>query len=96
MPTPTELYNLDLLGCNIVALRGCLCVFSRRGKVWMMREYGFDESWTRFSITEPPNIVSRLTPLCFVSDDNVVLDVDGVKLIVYNRKEDQWRDMMVD
>ncbi|XP_009630556.1 F-box/kelch-repeat protein At3g06240-like [Nicotiana tomentosiformis] len=87
--------------CNLVVLRGCLCIFTSIGKdmdtvtFWMMKEYGVKESWTKFTITEPNLDRFMCTLLCSVTDDDVLLDVEE-ELVVYNMKENQRRDLMVD
>lgn len=102
VPAPTTLDKGYCAWIKLVGLRGCLCMFTWTQEINIgiqtMREYPVKESWTRFKITGP-NIdygMSLCRPLCLMSDDDVVLDVDGDKLIVYNVKEDQWRYMMVD
>lgn len=95
---PASIDNNDLDWYKLMTLRGCLCMFSSiqqdKINVWMMREYRVEESWTTFKVVVP-DIVFGLTPL-FLMRDDVVFDVDEEKLIVYNMKEEQWRDMMVD
>ncbi|OIT28093.1 PREDICTED: F-box/kelch-repeat protein At3g06240-like [Nicotiana attenuata] len=97
MPTPTTIDNNNVVCYDLVAVRGCLCMFTdteeNRIDAWMMKEYGVEDSWTKFSITVPKSLYGFI-PLCLISDDDVVLD--GEKLIVYNMKEEQWRDMKVD
>ncbi|OIT03224.1 f-boxkelch-repeat protein [Nicotiana attenuata] len=85
---------------DFVGLRGCLCqvanvkLIANKVYVWIMKEYGVAESWTKFSVTGQ-NLA--FTPLCLISDDDIVFDVCGEKkLIVYNKKEEQWRDLNVD
>lgn len=86
---------------DFVALRGCLCMLaSRRNSkeidVWMMKEYGVAESWTKFSVKRN-TCPYGFTPVCLMNDDDIVLDVPGKeKLNIYNKKEEQWREMNVD
>uniref|UniRef100_M1C3D6 F-box family protein n=1 Tax=Solanum tuberosum TaxID=4113 RepID=M1C3D6_SOLTU len=89
---PTANFTLDDYD-----LRGCLCMLSIRRSgngidVWIMKEYGVAESWT-IRNTCPYGI----TPVCSTSDDDIVLDAPRKeKLIMYNKKEKQWREMNVD
>ncbi|KAK4372516.1 hypothetical protein RND71_007900 [Anisodus tanguticus] len=98
LPGPTE---NNYYMCNLVAIRGCLCVSTNISKdidtitFWMMKEYGVKESWTKFKITEPNLDDSLGTLLCSINDDDVLLDVDE-ELAVYNMKENKRRDLMID
>lgn len=102
LPIPTTTTSLDdhhMYFYDFVALRGCFCMLAitrndDRIDVWMMKEYGVAESWTKFSVE---NKSYGFTPVCLMSDDDFVLDVPGEeKLVMYNKKEKQWRDMNVD
>ncbi|OIS97377.1 PREDICTED: F-box/kelch-repeat protein At3g06240-like [Nicotiana attenuata] len=99
LPVPNALDNNNFVLCDLVAFRGCLCMLlndTEENKIefWMMKEYGLEESWTKFRIAGL-DLVHGLVPFCSISDDDVVLNVDREKLIVYNMKEDQWSDMKV-
>lgn len=63
--------------------------------VWMMKEYGVEESWTKFCV-DGIDFFDFLKPLCFIRDDEVVVSVDGKKLMVYNMQEERSRDLEVD
>ncbi|OIT28932.1 f-boxkelch-repeat protein, partial [Nicotiana attenuata] len=94
---PASIDKDDVELYNLTVVRGCFYMFTRHENdevdVWMMREYRVEESRTKFRFTVP-NSVSA--PLCFMSDDDVVLVVGLNKLIVYNVKENQGRDVIVD
>ncbi|XP_015162311.1 F-box/kelch-repeat protein At3g06240-like [Solanum tuberosum] len=86
---------------GIVALKGCLCVFGNRINeneidVRMMKEYGVVESWTKFSVVKNTFRFCP-TPVCLMSDDDIILAAPGkAKLIIYNKKKEQQREMNVD
>lgn len=63
--------------------------------VWVMNEYGVEESWTTFRIARM-DLEAGFVPFCPISDDDVVLSVDRDRLTVYDMKEDQWRYMEID
>ncbi|MCD9646951.1 hypothetical protein HAX54_037208 [Datura stramonium] len=100
VPGPTILKN-NCFMCNLAALKGCLCISTSicpdkdTITFWMMKEYGVKESWTKFKITEPNLDDSLSTLLCSITDDDVILDIDE-ELVVYNMKENQRRDLMID
>ncbi|OIT03520.1 hypothetical protein A4A49_03093 [Nicotiana attenuata] len=81
---------------KLVALRGCLCILSEteetnttwiiKNTMWTMKDYGIEESCTKFEVKGPDD--AGLIPLCFMSEDDVVLDACA-SLIAYNRREDQ-------
>ncbi|XP_060216657.1 F-box/kelch-repeat protein At3g06240-like [Lycium barbarum] len=101
VPIPTILDEDHLHFSDFVALRGCIYMLANttdqdKNDVWMMKEYGFAGSWTKFSVTQQSSI-SGFTPICFMSDDNIVLDASGKeKFFIYNKKEEHWREMNVD
>ncbi|XP_059315822.1 F-box/kelch-repeat protein At3g06240-like [Lycium ferocissimum] len=101
VPIPTILDDDHLHFSDFVTLRGCIYMLANttdqdKNDVWMMKEYGFAGSWTKFSVTQQSSI-SGFTPICFMSDDNIVLDASGKeKLFIYNKKEEHWREMNVD
>ncbi|XP_016456656.1 F-box/kelch-repeat protein At3g06240-like [Nicotiana tabacum] len=99
LPVPNALDDNNFVLCDLVAFRGCLCMLlndTEENKIefWMMKKYGVEESWTKRRIAGL-DLVHGLVPFCSISDDDVVLNVDREKLIVYNMKEDLWRDMKV-
>lgn len=78
--------------CHIEVLGGCLAMVTSTGHstdVWMMMEYGVEESWTKFSVPTQYYTV----PLCLLGDDDVVLHVNQ-KLVVYSLTGETRRDML--
>ncbi|KAH0781612.1 hypothetical protein KY290_001210 [Solanum tuberosum] len=64
--------------------------------VRMMKEYGVVESWTKFSVVKNTFRFCP-TPVCLMSDDDIILAAPGkAKLIIYNKKKEQQREMNVD
>ncbi|KAH0781614.1 hypothetical protein KY290_001212 [Solanum tuberosum] len=101
VPIPTITTTSLLRFYGIVALKGCLCVLGDRRNeneidVWMMKEYGVVESWTKFSVVRN-TFPFCPTPVCLICDDDIILSAPGkVKLIIYNKKKEQQREMNVD
>ncbi|XP_060217846.1 F-box/kelch-repeat protein At3g06240-like [Lycium barbarum] len=100
LPGPLDLSN-NCFMCNLAAIRGCLSICTSISRdndtisFWMMKEYGVKESWTKFKITEPNVDRSLSTLLCSITDDDVLFDIDE-ELVVYDMKENQRMDLMVD
>lgn len=99
MPAPSGVDVEKFLFYKLVVLRGCLCMVdapnNRETDIWIMKEYGVEESWTKFRI----DAISEFDinkPLCFVGDEEVVLLTVEESLVVYNVKEKTLRDMVVD
>ncbi|XP_004252902.1 F-box/kelch-repeat protein At3g06240 [Solanum lycopersicum] len=99
---PSSLDEGKFVFNKLVVLKGCLCMAvdylegnGNRIDVWMMKEYGVEESWTKFCV-DGIDFYDFLKPLCFIRDDEVVVNVDGEKLMVYNLEEERSRDLEVD
>ncbi|KAM3289145.1 F-box/kelch-repeat protein [Capsicum chacoense] len=100
VPAPSCLDKSKFVFDKLVVLKGCLCMIDNpegsRINVWMMKEYGVEESWTKFCV-DGIDFYDILKPLCFIRDDDeVVVNVDGEKLMVYNVQEENSRDLEVD
>ncbi|XP_059629350.1 F-box/kelch-repeat protein At3g06240-like [Cornus florida] len=86
--------------CNISSdlgvLGGCLCKLicdsDSQADLWVMKEYGVTESWTKFTISLP---TYNVEPLCLLPDREILLEMDGDKLVAYNAKEKRLRYIMV-
>ncbi|XP_058198396.1 F-box/kelch-repeat protein At3g06240-like isoform X1 [Rhododendron vialii] len=101
---PTLFSYSKILYHHMAVLGGCLCVIvclpSFFNEVWMMKEYGVRESWTKFTINTKMLLVDFL---CFLAEDEILLKTEGYvreevnqdKLVVYNLKKKTLRDMVV-
>ncbi|KAL3648711.1 hypothetical protein CASFOL_005114 [Castilleja foliolosa] len=60
-----------------------------------MKDYGAAESWTKFTISGCFGDLFK--PLCFIGEgeEEVVLLVEGPRLVVYNVNQGTLRDMVV-
>ncbi|KAL3648712.1 hypothetical protein CASFOL_005115 [Castilleja foliolosa] len=99
-PSIADLNNI-LFGVLLV-LGGCLCVVdtlsNREGTdVWIMKDYGVVDSWRKFTVSVHC-FADLFMPLCFIGDgeDELLLLVEGPRLVVYNVKEGTLKDMVVD
>lgn len=99
IPAPSGVDVNKFVFNHLVVLKGCLCMIDSRinsqTDVWIMKEYGLKESWTKFSI-DANYEWDIFKPLCFIDDEEVVLLTEGESLVVYNLKERTLRDMVVD
>ncbi|KAL2524041.1 F-box protein CPR30 [Abeliophyllum distichum] len=86
---PPEISNKGV-NMRLAVLGGCLClVCARKSRVniWVMKEYGVEESWTKlitigFPLTEPVDI---LKPLVYSKNsEKVLLNCDEKRLVWYD------------
>ncbi|AES69462.1 putative F-box domain, galactose oxidase/kelch, beta-propeller, F-box associated interaction [Medicago truncatula] len=89
---PNSKIDWSMLGL----VRGCLCVFASSDMymdVWIMKEYGDQESWTKLYIV--PNIQDqgvKAYKALYISDDDQLLvefkklQSNSIKLVVYDSK----------
>ncbi|KAK4425840.1 F-box/kelch-repeat protein [Sesamum alatum] len=99
IPAPSSVDVQNFVFNKLVTLGDCLCLIDARGNgptnVWIMKEYGLKESWTKFSINGDYEW-DIVKPLCLIGDEEVVLVTEGETLVVYNRTSGTLRDMVVD
>ncbi|CAK9145570.1 unnamed protein product [Ilex paraguariensis] len=91
---PSSLDKDKFVYNKLLVLGGCLCMLDRnQTDLWVMKEYGVEESWTKYMICVPD--ACEITPLCLWGDEVVLLDLDGERLNVYNLKEETSRNLVV-
>ncbi|XP_059645943.1 F-box protein CPR1-like [Cornus florida] len=89
-------FNIDTLG-------GCLCVNCNyagvRVDIWVMKEYGVKESWTKlFSVAQPSMIrsFSYVRPLAYSkSGQEVLLERDSARLFWYDFRRKIIRNIQI-
>jgi F-box interacting protein len=100
VPKPEKLVSIGDL--RLYALEGCLCLlspFKKHGtEVWIMKEYGVKESWTRLLSIAPPR-VEPYTNLCPVAisknGDEVLLNLNEEKLVWYDLRRKTTREVTI-
>ncbi|GAU24914.1 hypothetical protein TSUD_116400 [Trifolium subterraneum] len=91
-----DVYNLRLGALGV--LRGCLCMVFRHD-VWVMKEYGSKESWTKlFAINVMQDLSTSYTSIKVLNifeDNQVLLNSTRMtdKLIIYNSKNGTFKFM---
>ncbi|CAK8567922.1 unnamed protein product [Lathyrus sativus] len=96
LPQPYLEKGYFTLGLGVI--RDCLCIFAKTDmflNVWIMKEFGNKESWTKshgIPYVEIPGVVHFYTKVVYISEDDQVL-IDGhewihlnLRLAVYNAK----------
>ncbi|KAA8521092.1 hypothetical protein F0562_011755 [Nyssa sinensis] len=67
--------------------------------LWVMNEYGKNESWRKVRITMPCitgiEAYAFLKPLCLTKMGEIVLRIGARKLILYNEKAETLRDLEI-
>lgn len=89
---------------DLGVLEGCLCMICNYNQVnvdvWIMKEYGSKESWTRLlSIKKaiPVNLVKFMRPLAYSKDRfKVLLDMDSQKLVWYDLERKKTKTVRID
>ncbi|PIN18018.1 hypothetical protein CDL12_09316 [Handroanthus impetiginosus] len=96
IPAPNDALVGEFVFDNkLGVLGGRLCMIHTQSQVvWIMEEYGVQDSWTKFSIDDYVLDISE--PLCFIGDEEVVFATEEGCLTVYNVKEETLRYMVVD
>ncbi|KAJ8442788.1 hypothetical protein Cgig2_016254 [Carnegiea gigantea] len=102
---PSSSANGDTFVLSYLAeLGGCLWILSENESesgthAWTMKEYGVQDSWTKFTINylDVDNYfdVNEIKPLCLLGQDEMVLLNDCEELVVYNLKEQTFKDILV-
>ncbi|KZV24388.1 F-box/kelch-repeat protein [Dorcoceras hygrometricum] len=99
IPAPSSVDVERFVFHKLVVLGGCLCMVDSIGSdgidVWIMKEYGLADSWTKFSINGDSG-VDVVKPLCYVGDGEVVFLTEEESLVVYDPISETFRDMIVD
>ncbi|KAL2470341.1 F-box/kelch-repeat protein [Abeliophyllum distichum] len=99
IPAPDSLGEKGFVFNKLVVLRGRLCMIDTRNRAqtdfWIMEEYGVEKSWVKFSVNSNSDW-ETVKPLCFIGDHEVVLEIEGERLIVCNLKVGTMRDFVVD
>ncbi|KAJ4704042.1 F-box family protein [Melia azedarach] len=88
---------------DLANLEGCLCVFCDYGfpyaDVWMMKEYGVKESWTKLFSVQQSRKVSGLSfsrPLVYSKNgDKFLLELNGEKLGWFNLAKKTFRSVRI-
>ncbi|XP_059650531.1 F-box protein CPR1-like isoform X2 [Cornus florida] len=100
MPSSLDDSKFNLSYCSLGVLGGCLCLLvphqttGTTTDIWVMKEYGVTESWTKFTSVRALDMY-MMKFLCFV-DGEVIFEVDGHnKFVAFNAKEKTRRDIVV-
>ncbi|KAL8051519.1 hypothetical protein ABFX02_06G152000 [Erythranthe guttata] len=99
IPAPNDLKKHSFEFSILVIFGGCLCMIvdrmDMRTDVWIMKEYGLADSWTKCTI-DCGYDYGILNPLCYIGDEEVVWMTDEGSLAICNPKDETFRDMIVD
>lgn len=99
IPAPSSVDVERFVFHKLVVLGGCLCMIDSIGgdgiDVWIMKEYGLVDSWTKFSINGDSEL-DVVKPLCYVGDGEVVFLTEEESLVIYDPKSGTCTDMIVD
>ncbi|CAI9118804.1 OLC1v1020417C1 [Oldenlandia corymbosa var. corymbosa] len=101
VPPPRDVEESKFLFNQLTVLGGCLALIVVNTHesvfdVWVMKEYGMQESWSKFTINYPEDRNPYWFKVaCLLRDDEIVWVRDYEKLVVYSLSTGGWRDMEV-
>lgn len=100
VPPPKDVDEDKFVFYELTVIGGCLAMVidSYRGSVdvWVMKEYGRQDSWNKISIKVPDDqIAYSFKPICLLSNEEMVLGKDGEELVLYNITNGTCRNMVV-
>ncbi|KAK7245760.1 hypothetical protein RIF29_40609 [Crotalaria pallida] len=91
-------YGIDVVNLTLGVLRNCLCTLAYSGTfsdVWLMKDYGDNKSWAKlFRIPpymEDVDSFPYLNVLCISEDEEVLLEYNSKKIVVYNIRNETFR-----
>ncbi|KAI8002254.1 F-box protein CPR1 [Camellia lanceoleosa] len=94
VPSPVDEF---VLFEELSVLRGCLCILVSRcdgcKEVWVMKEYGVKDSWTKFTINH--GCFPLCKALCLSKTGEFLLGICQKKLIFYNPQEKKIKRLVV-
>lgn len=98
VPPHSSIDHDKILSDYLEVLGGCLCMCSNHIDVWVMKEYGIEQSWAKFTIIDPHG--SGFRPLCLLGKEHMVLmKYEGFttheKLVAYNLEEKTFNDVAI-
>ncbi|EOY28895.1 hypothetical protein QUC31_013296 [Theobroma cacao] len=88
---------------DVAALDGCLCAVCNYNQefvdVWVMKEYGMKESWTRLLSVQKTRAINALTflrPLAYSKyRDKVLLEINNQKFMWYDLQSKKMRSVKI-
>ncbi|XP_059654618.1 F-box/kelch-repeat protein At3g23880-like [Cornus florida] len=101
MPPPICIGEGDVFGLMVV--KGCLGLYcstpdGNQAKVWVMKEYGEMNSWTKLFVVKRSlrSTFSRnhLRPLCVTKKGEIVMVMDERDIVIYDPKEHTSRNLV--
>ncbi|KAK7245775.1 hypothetical protein RIF29_40624 [Crotalaria pallida] len=95
-------YGIDVVNLTLGVLRNCLCTLAYSGTfsdVWLMKDYGDNKSWAKLFRIPPymENVDSfpYLNVLCISEDEEVLLEYNTKKIVVYNIRNETFRNLEI-
>ncbi|XP_074289768.1 F-box/kelch-repeat protein At3g06240-like [Silene latifolia] len=98
---PSSFDGQNFVFKSLMVFGGCLCIPSWSNdeiEIWVMKEYGVKESWTKFSIVNPEALEFRPV-LCMSGQREIVMvkdeDKEDEKLVMYNLDSATFKDITI-
>ncbi|XP_059639014.1 F-box/kelch-repeat protein At3g06240-like [Cornus florida] len=93
IPMPTS-FTDDDDAFEVGVFDGCLCIVPLDDVLWVMKEYGVKQSWTKLELGIP--FLHTIKPLALLRNDEALLLIDFTKFVLYNTREGTYRDLVTD
>ncbi|KAK7245777.1 hypothetical protein RIF29_40626 [Crotalaria pallida] len=95
-------YGINVVNLTLGVLRNCLCTLAYSGTfsdVWLMKDYGDNKSWAKlFRIPpymEDVDSFPYSNVLCISEDEEVLLEYKSKKIVVYNIRNETFRNLEI-
>ncbi|XP_043702438.1 F-box protein CPR1-like [Telopea speciosissima] len=92
----------DKFHMNVGVLGGQLCLlcnfFMVRVEIWVMKDYGLRDSWTKQFLIEQPSVIRSfeyLKPVCYSKNGELILEKDLKGLVLYDPRRQRARDLRI-
>ncbi|GAB2295124.1 hypothetical protein Dimus_029298 [Dionaea muscipula] len=91
-------FDGDSLLFDLGVLRECLCIscdYKGRFEMWILKEYNVSASWTKLLSMQLSEPVRTIEPVCFVDDDEIMVDYLGRRLAIFNIRDNSSRNLIL-
>ncbi|KAJ8540411.1 hypothetical protein K7X08_030330 [Anisodus acutangulus] len=85
----------DLISSRDSLFGFCHCESQGEVDIWVMKEYGVKESWTKFASVAYYVIPGIFYLPLYINEDGDVLLIDGQSLVLFNTRNNMYKDLQV-
>ncbi|KAK4372796.1 hypothetical protein RND71_008180 [Anisodus tanguticus] len=85
----------DLMSSRDSLFGFCHCESQGEVDIWVMKEYGVKESWTKFASVAYYVIPGIFYLPLYINEDGDVLLIDGQSLVLFNTRNNMYKDLHI-